>query len=98
MPFATSLAIALLVGKAGLTTKEIHLFLGESLSESIADAILYPVNTTWPMGFSWSSAVAQDCTLQTCLDAGISLDAIMSPEHPMPGKQGELAAVATDDV
>lgn len=50
------------------------------------------------MGFSWSSAVAQDCTLETCLDAGLQEGSILCPDQPLPAEHSELAMVATDDV
>lgn len=49
------------------------------------------------MGFSWSSAVAQDTTLATCIQAGIKEDCILSPDHDPPSSQEELVLVATDD-
>ena len=61
------------------------------------DAMLHPVHAVWPMGFSWSSAVAQYTTLATCMAAGISEDNILSPEHDVPELQDELCLIATDD-
>ena len=36
-------------------------------------SVFFPVHTVWPMGFSWSSAVAQNTTVATCAAAGIDL-------------------------
>lgn len=58
---------------------------------------LLPVNTVWPMGFSWSSAVAQANTLACVEKAGVPREHILSPEHPVPADQSELCCVATDD-
>ena len=52
----------------------------------------------WPQGFSWSSWVAQPCTLQCCKRAGVKVEAVLSRDHPPPLNQQELALVATDDV
>eukprot|EP00435_Cladocopium_sp_Y103_P008297 s2259_g2.t1 len=57
----------------------------------------FPVHTVWPMGFSWSSAVAQDNTVAICKAAGISEDNILSLDHDIPSDQRELCLVATDD-
>ncbi|CAE7806597.1 unnamed protein product [Symbiodinium sp. CCMP2592] len=57
----------------------------------------FPTSLVWPMGFSWSSAVAQDTTLATCVQAGIHETSILSPDHDPPACQDELVLVATDD-
>ena len=41
----------------------------------------YPVNTVWPMGFSWSSTVAQDTMLSLCRLAGINEQAAQYPDY-----------------
>ena len=61
------------------------------------DDEVFPVHTVWPMGFSWSSAVAQDNTLALCKAAGICEDAILSLDHDVPSNQQEVCLVATDD-
>ncbi|CAE7302251.1 unnamed protein product [Symbiodinium sp. CCMP2456] len=61
-------------------------------------AILFPVNVVWPMGFSWSSCIAQDTSLGCVLEAGVAEDCILSLDHALPKHQDELCAVATDDV
>ncbi|CAE7040158.1 unnamed protein product [Symbiodinium sp. CCMP2592] len=62
-----------------------------------ADTWLYPASVVWPMGFSWSSAVAQDTALAVCARAGIREESILSPDHTAPERQQELVFVATDD-
>eukprot|EP00930_Biecheleria_cincta_P036722 TRINITY_DN25169_c0_g2_i1.p1 TRINITY_DN25169_c0_g2~~TRINITY_DN25169_c0_g2_i1.p1 ORF type:complete len:212 (-),score=21.83 TRINITY_DN25169_c0_g2_i1:347-949(-) len=52
---------------------------------------LYPTNATWLMGFSWSSCIAQSCTLECCREAGVPDDAFMCLE------QIPACGVATDD-
>ena len=61
------------------------------------DTLLFPVHAVWPMGFSWSSCIAQSTTIGVLMDAGISVDNILSLEHDLPASQRELCAVATDD-
>lgn len=59
--------------------------------------LLFPVHAVWPMGFSWSSAVAQDTTLATCVAAGIAEEHILSLDHDIPQCHDEVCFVATDD-
>ncbi|CAE7547923.1 unnamed protein product [Symbiodinium natans] len=61
------------------------------------NSVLFPVHTVWPMGFSWSSAVAQNTTVATCVAAGIDEGAIISPDYPLPSSYDEVCFVATDD-
>ena len=72
-------------------TDDLH---GSSLHE---DDLLVPVSTVWPMGFSWSSTIAQSTTIACVKAAGIPEDAILAMEHPVPHDQSELCMVATDD-
>ena len=60
--------------------------------------VLFPVNVVWPMGFSWSSCVAQDTSVGCVLEAGVAEDCILSLDHALPRHQQELCAVCTDDV
>lgn len=59
---------------------------------------IFPVSTVWPMGFSWSSVVAQSTTLACVTRAGVPLECALSVECPPPSHQAELCMVATDDV
>ena len=61
------------------------------------DKLLFPASTVWRMGFSWSSAVAQDCTVACCLRSGVAESAFMCMDQPLPLNQQELCGVATDD-
>ncbi|CAE7517435.1 unnamed protein product, partial [Symbiodinium natans] len=84
---------------AGMTWEDVLTFCddgGESGSIS-SSSWLYPTRVVWPMGFSWSSAVAQSTTVATCLGAGIQESCILSPDHDPPADQQELVMVATDD-
>ena len=67
---------------------------GEGL---LAQTLLFPVHAAWPMGFSWSSCVAQSNTIGLLVDAGVDPRCILSLDHTLPGSQEELCAVATDD-
>ena len=68
-----------------------------SAEDLLPDTLLYPVHTVWPMGFSWSSCVAQSNTLGVLLEAGVKPSAILSLDHALPTSQMELCAVATAD-
>ncbi|CAE7665217.1 HET-E1, partial [Symbiodinium pilosum] len=57
---------------------------------------VFPASTVWPMGFSFSSCVAQAATLSCCREAGISEESFMSLDRPPPAL-GEACGVATDD-
>ena len=72
--------------------KDLH---GASLC---ARSLIFPASTTWPMGFAWSSAVAQDTTVGTLLSTGFLEHNIICDTKPFPFDQRELAVVATDDV
>ena len=57
---------------------------------------VYPASTVWPMGFSWSSCVAQASTVACCREAGVPDCAFMTMEDPPPCGC-EACGVATDD-
>ena len=83
----------------GMTMEEIEQLCDDVPEASlVASSELFPVHSIWPMGFSWSSAVAQDTTIGMCIKAGISEDNIMSLDHKSPHNQDEVCFVATDDV
>ena len=64
---ASELALALGCPLSGLS----EYWGGPACWELAPDTLLYPASTTWPMGFSWSSAVAQDTTLVALLATGL---------------------------
>ena len=85
---------------AGMDIEEVYSFV-EDLNGQKAlgpDSVLFPVNTAWPMGFSWSSRVAQGSTLGMLRCAGVNEQNVLSLDHRLPESQQELCAVATDDV
>lgn len=57
---------------------------------------LYPASTVWPMGFSWSSCVAQASTVACCVEAGVRQESFLCMDSPPPAI-GEACGVATDD-
>lgn len=58
---------------------------------------LYPCSAVWPMGFSWSSYIAQGCTVACCRLAGVPDEAFMTLDRPPPLPGDEACGVATDD-
>ena len=96
-------------GQPAVTLRELSKLSSKSLAELRAfvvdrdaehvglDTKLFPASTVWRMGFSWSSAVAQDCTVSCCLQSGVPASAFLCMEQPPPVDQTELCAVATDD-
>ena len=61
------------------------------------NTLLFPASTTWPMGFSWSSAVAQDVTLETLLTTGFPENAVLCDSHETLEDEGAYAVICTDD-
>lgn len=66
----------------------------EELSRSHS---VFPVEATWPMGFSWSSAEAQDVSIDTCVEAGLPMECLLSVDEAPPALQQELACVVTEE-
>ena len=58
--------------------------------------MVYPASTVWPMGFSWSSCIAQAATLACCVKAGVCTNSFMDLDSPPPSGP-EICGVATDD-
>ena len=63
--------------------------------ESHQAAWFYPVSLTWPMGFAWSSYIAQEFLLNTCHEAGLRESQVLSIT---PLSFSLVFAAATDDV
>ncbi len=61
------------------------------------DSLLYPCSRVWPMGFSWSSTVAQDVSLGLLRHAGFSEEQVLCAAAPPPLDQSECIFVLTDD-
>lgn len=86
---------------AGCTAADIKNFMVESSGLDVAQhagsSLLYPVSRAWPMGFSWSSCVAQGCVIECCRSAGVQESAFLCLDLPPP-MGSEAVGVATDDI
>ena len=95
----TPIKVSELLGAGDLDFDAIALFLDDDRARVLEDSdFLYPVSVVWPMGFAWSSVVAQANTLQICLAAGIKNEAFMCLGATVPSQQDEVCGVATDDI
>ena len=79
---------------ADMSAQEVQSYLeeGSQLSNTV-----FPVSKVWPMGFSWSSYVAQETLLACCSDAGLGADKVLACDAPTPCDFSEVFAAATDD-
>ena len=59
---------------------------------------IFPLSTTWRMGFAHSSAVCQATSVVTCLAAGLQSQQFLDDSHPTPCGTTTAVAVATDDI
>ena len=59
---------------------------------------IFPLCLSWPMGFSWSSFVAQSVLLGCCTRSGLGTDLILAEGCPVPARGDLTFALATDDV
>ena len=66
--------------------------------ETWEDGLIFPVSHVWPMGFSWSSFVAQEELLALCHDSGLGSDKVLSCDAPTPSDFHLVFGAATDDV
>ena len=57
-----------------------------------------PVSKVWPMGYAWSSFLAQSCMLAVCHAAGLTDKICMSTDLPLPKSVTESLGSATDDI
>ena len=80
----------------GMTVEEVQACLlpGELLDASR----VCPVSLTWPMGFAWSSYIAQEFLLDVCRAADLDESRILSCEMATPMSFELAFAAATDDV
>ncbi len=62
-----------------------------------ADDSLVPCSRVWPMGYSWSSAVAQDVSLGLLRCEGFDEEQVICVEEPPPCNQSDCVFVLTDD-
>jgi len=57
-----------------------------------------PLCCSWPMGFAWSSYLAQSTLLGCCRRAGFGPARMLALDLPTPSHQEAVLALATDDV
>ena len=57
----------------------------------------WPVSVVWPMGYSWSSFVAQEALLSVASSSGLDTKNILSADTPVPAFLENTFALATDD-
>ena len=62
------------------------------------DTLMYPASLVWPMGFSWSSFIAQSAMLDVCRCAGLTEDLVLCDTLPAPRSLRQAFALATDDI
>jgi hypothetical protein len=60
--------------------------------------VVIPASLVWPMGFSWSSYIAQNTMLSVCDSAGLHRGSRLAPDLDIPKRFDELHALATDDI
>ncbi|CAE7733116.1 PDE9A [Symbiodinium sp. CCMP2592] len=82
--------------EAGMTDKEQQLHLEEG--QLWREGPLFPLHHVWPMGFSWSSYIAQEEMLHVCREAGLDESVLLACDCTTPSSFELVAAVATDDV
>ena len=89
--------------------KVFDLSMADSLSQYIDGSLdtvidqgstFHPVACCWPMGFSWSSAVAQDVMLSQVASSGLDASHLLADDKASPdfSRVDECVAVCTDDV
>ncbi len=64
----------------------------------LSSASFIPCATAWPMGFSWSSHVAQEALLTIADHSGLGTDRVLASDAPLPLDLELAFAVATDDL
>ena len=60
--------------------------------------LLYPLCTTWPMGYAWSSFIAQTVLLRRCEESGLDRSIVLADTAPLPTNFDTCFALATDDL
>ena len=82
--------------KAGMSCQEQLLYM--ETGHDWCEGQLFPVHHVWPMGFAWSSYIAQEVMLMICNRAGIQEGSLLACDCETPSSFRSVAAVATDDV
>ena len=82
-----------------LTSDELRAVLADDHDASWnAETVFYPVGLVWPMGHSWSAAVAQHVMTGSCLEAGADTDQFLCDERHLASADKPAAGVVIDDV
>ena len=63
-----------------------------------SSTFVYPVSKVWPMGYSWSSFIAQNCMLAVCRAAMLTNEKCLSVDLPLAKCLSESFGLATDDI
>ena len=93
-----TITVQALIDEGGLSLESLSpLVLDLGTAPLKAHEKLVPVSLVWPMGFSWSSFIAQSTLVAVSRGAGIPDAQIISLDQPHPKDQSELVALATDD-
>lgn len=92
-----SITVRELLGTGMVTIRDIKhaLSSGETF---IVDATVFPVSVVWPMGFAWSSYLAQCTMLGVCRRAHLQDDRVLADDVAPPFDLGSVFALATDDI
>ena len=67
-------------------------------SDIVVDHDVHPFCLSWPMGFAWSSFLAQSTLLHQCLLGGLRRNQVLADDHIAPFATGLNFALATDDL
>ncbi len=99
LPFLGRPAVLLseLLADETLTREEVGSYLLDGPLPS-DDCMLAPVSRVWPMGFGWSSLVAQSHMVRCVEEAGFKRDQLLTEEGCLLPAGSEALSVATDDV
>ena len=92
-----SVTVAEMMEFGGLSLQELQLFVGDKVPLRPHHR-LHPCSLVWPMGFSWSSYIAQTAMLEVCEDGGLTPDMILSQDDQPPADPSSTFCLATDDV
>ena len=79
----------------GMSAREAASFMEDG--SVMSPECMFPVSKVWPMGFSWSSFVAQEMLLTCCADSGLGHDQVLACDAPTPCDFSQVFAAATDD-
>ena len=81
-----------------LTRSEMQQYTDLDVYGMALDSPLTPLSTSWPMGHSFSAAIAQYAMLGTILESGVEHVQMSSTEREYAAPDGTSVAPALDDV